>query len=218
LSDGFDMDICLEGPVDLAKGTMLLLSPIFGVDAIFARTIRAWSRAGYLAVAPDYFARVFPGAIPHTNEGFREALGRVKAVNREQMLVDLREIGTHFSKGAPLFIGGYCAGGEPALRLALEGFGNGCVIFHAARLAIYTDQLCTISGPLDIHYGGADALVSQEEVNTVRNGALGNSNIHITVHPEADHGFTQEGGRNFHPAAAAASFAAALAMLDAALR
>ena len=217
LIDGFDMDIFVERPADPAKGAILLISPIFGVDEIFTRTMHAWSRAGYVAVAPDYFARVFPGAIAHTEEGFREALRRVKAVNRNQMLADLREIGTHFSRGARLFVGGYCAGGEPALRLALEGFGNGWVIFHAARLGIYADRLSAISGPLEIHYGGADALVPQDEVNKVRDGAVGNPNIHISVHPGADHGFTQEGGRNFHPTAAAASFAAARERLDAAL-
>ena len=217
LSDGFVMTVYVERPIIVARATILLLSPIFGVDAIFARTMREWSQAGYLAVAPDYFARVFPGALPHTDEGFREALRRVKKIDREQMLMDLREIGTHFSTAGALFIGGYCAGGEPSLKLALSGYGDGCAIFHAARLGLYADRLSAISRPLEIHFGGADALVPQQEVDRVTHGAIGNANIHIKVHPGADHGFTQRGGRNFHPEAAAASFAVARARLDAAI-
>jgi carboxymethylenebutenolidase len=217
LSDGFNMNVFVERPTKPAKATIVLLSPIFGVDAIFTRTMREWSAAGYLAVAPDYFARVLPGALPHTEDGFRDALRRVKAVNRDQLLADLRKIGSYFSKGGALFIGGYCAGGEPALRLALEGFGEGWVIFHAARLGLYADRLSAISGPLELHFGGADALVPPLEVERVSKGAVGNANIHLTVHPGADHGFTQEGGRNFHPEAAATAFALARARLDAAL-
>ena len=217
LNDGFVMNVFVERPIEPAKATIVLLSPIFGVDEIFTQTMREWSQAGYLAVAPDYFARVFPGALPHTEDGFRDALRRVKAVNRDQLLADLREIGSHFSQGRALFIGGYCAGGEPALRLALEGFGEAWVIFHAARLALYADRLSAISGPLELHFGGADALVPQSEVDRVRQGAVGNANIHVTVHAGADHGFTQAGGRNFHSEAAAAAFALARARLDAAL-
>jgi carboxymethylenebutenolidase len=215
LDDGFSMDIFTERPATApAKGTVLLLSPIFGVDAIFVRTVHRWATAGFLAVAPDYFARVFPGTIPHTDDGFREAIRRVKAVDRDQMLADVREIGVHYAKNRPLFIGGYCAGGEPTMKLALDGFGDGFVIFHAARLGIYADRLASISAPLDIHFGEADPLVPLEEVKRVRAGAAGNPNIHITVHPGAVHGFTQDGSRNFHSEAAATSFAAARVLLD----
>lgn len=213
LGDGFVMDVLVDRPADARKAVILLLSPIFGVDRIFARTMRAWSRAGYLAVAPDYFARVFPGPIQHSEEGFREAIGRVKAVDRRQMLLDLRDIGAHFRNAGPLFIGGYCAGGEPALQLALQGFGDGYAIFHAARLGLYADRLAGIDSPLDIHFGGADPLVPMDEVERVQAGAAGKSNIRITVHPDAAHGFTQEGSRNFQAAAAAASFEAARAFL-----
>ncbi|BBD99875.1 hypothetical protein SAMIE_1033760 [Sphingobium amiense] len=217
LSDGFVMDAFVDRPQAAPKATVLLLSPIFGVDTSFARTARAWSDAGYTAVAPDYFARVFPGVIAHSEEGFRLAIGRVKAVDRDRQLSDLREIGMHFGNGAPLFLAGYCAGGEPALKLMLEGFGDGCVIFHAARLGLYADRLASISDPLDIHFGGEDTMVPPEEVERVREGSIHNGNIRITVHPGAVHGFTQSASRNYQEAAATASFAAARSFLDAAL-
>lgn len=218
LSDGFVMDVFVDRPQETPKATILLLSPIFGVDISFARTAGAWADAGYRAVAPDYFARVFPGVIAHSDEGFRKAIGRVKGVDRNRQLADLREIGTHFANSGPLFIGGYCAGGEPALKLMLEGFGDGCVIFHAARLGLYADRLASISMPLDIHFGGADTMVPPEEVEQVRKGSIRNGNIRITVHPDAVHGFTQSAGRNYQEAAATASFTAARSFLDAAVR
>lgn len=217
LKNGFEMTVFSAAGDTPPKATILLLSPIFGVDAIFLETLRQWANAGFRAVAPDYFARVFPGAIPHTDEGFREAIRRVKAVDRQQMLLDLREIGEHQAQGGPLFVAGYCAGGEPALRLALEGFGDGFAIFHAARLGIYADRLKNISAPLDIHFGGADTLVPLDEVEQVRAGANGKPNISITVHPDAVHGFTQKGSRNYQEQAATASFNAARAVLDRAL-
>lgn len=217
LSDGFAMDIFVDRPQVAPKATILLLSPIFGVDVSFGRTARAWAEAGYLAVAPDYFARVFPGVIAHSEEGFRKAIGRVKAVDRDRQLADLREIGTHFGGGAPLFIGGYCAGGEPALKLMLAGFGDGCAIFHAARLGLYADRLASISQPLDIHFGGADTMVPPEEVERVRQGSIHKDNIRVTVHPGAVHGFTQSASRNYQEAAATASFVAARSFLDATL-
>ena len=217
LNDGFEMDVFSAVEYSSPKATILLLSPIFGVDAIFSETVRQWADAGYRAIAPDYFGRVFPGSIPHTDEGFREAIRRVKAVDRKQMLDDLRMIGESQAHNGPLFVGGYCAGGEPALRLALEGFGDGWVIFHAARLGIYADRLKDISAPLDIHFGGADTLVPPDEVDHVRAGATGKANIRITVHPDAVHGFTQKGSRNYQEKAASASFNAARAVLDSAL-
>jgi carboxymethylenebutenolidase len=216
LSDGFAMDLFSAAPINAPKATILLLSPIFGVDAVFAHTVRDWADAGYLAVAPDYFARVSPGTLPHTDEGFKRAIARVKAIDREQQLRDLVEIGSRYL-GDPLFIGGYCAGGEPALRLALDGFGKGWVIFHAARLDLYADKLNEITGPLDIHFGGADEIVPPEKVERVRTDCVGKSNIHLTVHTGAVHGFTQRGSRNFHSAAASAAFAAANTTLNEAL-
>jgi carboxymethylenebutenolidase len=216
LDDGFEMDIHLRAPgPGTAKAAILLMSPIFGVDDIFSRTVELWAAAGYLALAPDYFGRVFPGPIPHSDDGFREAIRRVKGVDRDRMMADLLQIGGRYAGDRPLFLGGYCAGGEPAIRLALAGFGQGCAIFHAARLGFYADRLSAVAAPLDIHFGGSDELVPMEEVDRVRAGAEGNANIHVTVHPGAVHGFTQEGSRNFHREAAAASFAAARAVLDA---
>jgi carboxymethylenebutenolidase len=211
LRDGFAMEVSIEQPKQGAsrRASILLLSPIFGVDAVFSRTMREWAAVGYRAIAPDYFARVFPGPVPHTDEGFRKAIGRVKAVDRELLLVDLKEIASRFANDGPFFVGGYCAGGEPALRLAIDGIGRGCVIFHAARLGHYSDRLAKIASPLDIHFGGADTLVPMEEVERVRAGAAGNPNISITIHPNAVHGFTQDGSRNFQREAAASSFAAA---------
>lgn len=211
------MDVFVDRPQQPAKATILLLSPIFGVDLSFARTARAWAAAGYLAVAPDYFARAFPGVITHSDEGFRKAIGRMKTIDRDRQLLDIREIGAHFGHGAPLFLGGYCAGGEPALKLMLEGFGDGGVIFHAARLGLYADRLGAIASPLDIHFGEADTLVPPEEVAHVRQGAAGNDHVRITVHPEAVHSFTQSASRNYQEAAAAASFGTARSLLDAAL-
>lgn len=217
LSDGFVMDAFIDRPRSPPKATILLLSPIFGVDISFTRTARAWADAGYLAVAPDYFSRVFPGVIAHNDEGFRKAIGRVKAVDRDRQIIDLREVGAHFGNGAPLFIGGYCAGGEPALKLMLAGFGDGCAIFHAARLGLYADHLASISKPLDIHFGGADTMTPPEEIERVRQGSIHNENIRVTVHPGAVHGFTQSASRNFQEEAATASFAAARSFLDSAL-
>ena len=219
LQDGFAMNVFVAQRKEMpARASILLLSPIFGVDAVFERTMREWAHAGYRAIAPDYFGRVFPGSIPHTEDGFRKAIGRVKAIDRELMLSDLRDVALRCTVAGSLFVGGYCAGGEPALRLAIQGFGDGCVIFHAARLGLYADRLASISSPLDIHFGGADSLVPPDEVDRVRAGAADNPNIRITVHPNAVHGFTQDGSRSFHPEAAAASFAAAQALLDQVLR
>lgn len=217
LNDGFEMDVFSAAGAGVPKATIVLLSPIFGVDPIFTATVRGWAEAGYRALAPDYFGRVFPGAIPHTDEGFREAIRRVKAVDRRQMMADLGEICTRKAAGRPLFVGGYCAGGEPALRMALDGIGDGWVIFHAARLGIYSERLGAISRPLDIHFGGEDTLVPPEEVDLVRAGSAGNANISITVHPGAVHGFTQRGSRNYHEQAAKASFSEACAVLDRAI-
>lgn len=219
LRDGFIMDVFVDEPEKTPpKATVLLLSPIFGVDAIFARTVRLWSRAGYRAVAPDYFGRVFPGTLPHSDEGFRQAIKRVKQVDRAAMLSDLREIGERHGEGSPPFIGGYCAGGEPALQLAIEGLGSGFAIFHAARLGLYADRLSTLAVPVDMHFGADDPLVPMDEVNRIAAAAAGNAHVTLTVHAGAVHGFTQNGSRNYQAAAAEASFEAARRVFDAAVQ
>jgi len=188
-----------------AKGTnfpvVLVVQEIFGVHEYIKDVCRRLAKAGYLAVAPELYAR--QGDVSKMTN-VQEILETVVAkVSDAQVLGDLDAAaawavknGGHASK---LAITGFCWGGRivwlyaghnPKLKAAVAWYGR----LTGDKDALHPQQPMDIANTLKVPvlglYGGADQGIPVEVVEMFQDDLKTAKNkSEIVVYPDAPHGF-----------------------------
>ena len=181
--------------------TILVISEIFGVHEYIADVCRRLAKLGYLAIAPELFARY---GDPRKLTNVQDILAAVisKVPDRE-VLADLDACAywARSNGGDPARLGitGFCWGGRitwlysahnPAVKAGVAWYGriDGEVNDRTARWPL--DVAGEIKGAVLGLYGGKDQGIPLDDVEAMQ-GALkkagGKSQIH--VYPDAPHAF-----------------------------
>ena len=180
--------------------TVLVVQEIFGVHEHIKDVARRFARAGYLAIAPELYARQGDVSKLVNMDEIRPIVARVPDA---QVMSDLDASAEWAAKN----------GGNPA-KLAITGFcwGGRIVWLYAAHnqklkagVAWYggvegqptdlkpknpIDLVASINAPILGLYGGADAGIPNESVDRMR-AALKGAGKHSEIHtyPDTPHGF-----------------------------
>jgi len=194
---------------------LLVVSEIFGVHEYIADVCRRLAKLGYLAIAPELFARHGdPRKLANTQDIIS---GIVAKTADAQVLGDLDACaawaGKHGGNVARLGMTGFCWGGRvtwlyaahnPQLKAGVAWYGrldgevNGNTPKHPLDLA--TELRAPVLGL----YGGQDQGISLDDVEAMR-GAIrnagGKSELH--VYPDAGHAFHADYRPTYRPDAAA---------------
>ena len=202
-----------------AKGgnfpVLLVVSEIFGVHEYIADVCRRLAKLGYLAIAPELFARQ---GDPRKLETTQDIVsGIVAKTSDTQVLADLDACGAWAGKhgGDPLRLGitGFCWGGRvtwlyaahnPQLKAGVAWYGrlDGEVNANTPKHPI--DIAAELRAPVLGLYGGQDQGISLDDVEAMR-GAIrnagGKSDLH--VYPDAGHAFHADYRPTYRPDAAA---------------
>jgi len=164
-----------------------IMNPTPAVEA------KAWelSEAGYLSMLGDFYgkqpasfdeARQFAGEIRQTPEQYRQ---RLRA--------SLRAIaGIEGIEGLPIFIIGFCMGGQAALELAREGAPVEAVVsFHGLLNTEMPAQPGRVSARILVCHGDADPMVPREQVLKFwQEMDHAGANWHFHSYSGVKHGFT----------------------------
>jgi carboxymethylenebutenolidase len=180
---------------------VVVVHEIFGVHEHIKDVCRRLAKLGYLAVAPELFAR----------QGNAAALGSVDEIVKTivskvpdaQVMADLDATAAWAGKGkgntARLGITGFCWGGRivwlysahnPALKAGVAWYGKLTGQPSAMQSAHPLDLAASLKGPVLGLYGGADTGIPQETIEQMRaaiKAAKGKSEI--VVYPDAPHAF-----------------------------
>ena len=182
--------------------TILVVQEIFGVHEHIKDICRRLAKLGYLAIAPELYAR--QGDVSNISD-FHEIVSKiVSKVPDAQVLSDLdatvawaKESGR--GDTTKLAITGFCWGGRIVWLYAAHNPHLKAGVAWYGRLVGETDELHP-KHPLDLAgslqapvlglYGGADAGIPAESIETMR-AALQKSKpaAEIIVYPETPHGF-----------------------------
>jgi carboxymethylenebutenolidase len=181
--------------------TVLVVQEIFGVHEYIRDVCRRLAHMGYLAVAPELYAR--QGDVSKMKNVQEILSGVVAKVSDEQVLSDLDACvawaATHSGDTARLSITGFCWGGRitwlyaaknPKLKAAVAWYGrlDGEVNERTPKYPL--DLAANITVPVLGLYGGQDQNIPVEDVEQMR--ALlskGKSHSLLHVYPEAPHAF-----------------------------
>jgi carboxymethylenebutenolidase len=180
---------------------VLVIHEIFGVHEYIKDVCRRLAKAGYLAIAPELFAR--QGDVAKISSIQEIINGVVARVPDAQVMSDLDACvawaATHDGDASRLGITGFCNGGRtvwlyaahnPILKAGVAWYGS----LEAAPTALKPKHPLDIAGELKAPvlglYGGNDQGISADQVEEMQQAlkkAGGKSEIH--VYPDAPHAF-----------------------------
>ena len=184
-ADGHSFGGFRSAPAGKAKGGVVILQEIFGVNSHIEHLCDEFAAAGYLAVAPALFDRIEPGAvIGYTEIGrAREIVGKLT----EAMLIADMQAAIDAAAMAGMVVPiGYCYGGAMAY---LAGCGNknvvGAVDYYGTRTIQYCETMIP-KVPVMYHFGAKDKSIPPEAITKIKAAhPIGT----YYIYEGADHGF-----------------------------
>ncbi len=188
---------------------IIVVSEVFGLHEYIRDICRRLARAGYVAIAPEFFFRNDPGHSLATSTDFAHILRIVAAARNDQVMGDVRTTldwlaMQNFVDPQRLGITGFCWGGSvtwmaaarfPQLAAGVAWYGRigpprpGQPIAETRRWPI--EVVNELHAPVLGLYGGLDKGIPAADVAAMQAalGAAGTAGSSIIVYPDADHGF-----------------------------
>jgi carboxymethylenebutenolidase len=180
---------------------VLVVSEIFGVHEYIADICRRLAKLGYLAVAPELFARQ---GDPRKSSSIQEIIDNIVAkVPDAQVMSDLDACEVwakaHGGDTSRLAVTGFCWGGRitwlyaahnPRLKAAVAWYGRIDGMESELTPKHPLDLAAQLKAPVLGLYGGLDQRIPLDDVEDMRTAikqAGGKSEIH--VYPDAPHAF-----------------------------
>lgn len=213
---------------------VLVVQEIFGVHAYIADTCRRLAKAGYLAIAPDLYARY--GDASTYKEIAKLMSELVAKVPDAEVMADLDAVvGWAAENGGntkKLAVTGFCWGGRvtwlyaahnPAVKAGVAWYGR--LVGASTELTPKhpVELAASLKGPVLGLYGGQDSGIPLTTVNAMKDalaeaGAKGNRAAkasEFVVYPQAPHAFHADYRPSYRKEAAEDGFQRALAWFKA---
>ncbi len=182
---------------------VLVVQEIFGVHEHIADVVRRFAKAGYLAIAPELYAR--QGDPSQYNEMAKLMSEVVSKVPDAQVLADLDGVvkwaGANGGNTSKVAITGFCWGGRITWLYAAQGPVKAAVAWYGRLVGASTPL--TPNNPIDLAskmnapvlglYGSADQGIPQDTIDKMK-AALASGNAaakasQFVVYEGAPHGF-----------------------------
>lgn len=193
-------------PEGEARGAIVVIQEIFGVNPGIRSKCDHWAAQGYLALAPDLFWRLEPGIVldPDVPSEFQQALGWMGKFDQAKGIEDIeatirkaREL-----SGGKVGVVGYCLGGRLAFMTAARTDVDASVGYYGVGIDGLLGEKHAIARPLMLHIAGADHFVLPPAQAAMHAGLDDHPKVTLHDYPGEDHGFATESGKRRSEAAA----------------
>ncbi|HZM46711.1 MAG TPA: dienelactone hydrolase family protein [Burkholderiales bacterium] len=198
-ADGHKFSAYVAEPSGKAKGALIVVMEIFGVNSHIKRVTDEYAGDGYLAIAPAFFDRVQRGLdIGYTPADIEVGRGVMQKMKFEDALKDVEAAKQHVAAAGKVGIIGYCWGGSLSFKSACNVNGLACAV------AYYGGAIPSLIGekpkcPVLFNWGETDASIPLEKAKEV--AAAHKDHIHH-FYPGAGHGFNCEQRGSYNAEAA----------------
>ncbi|MGI9525457.1 MAG: dienelactone hydrolase family protein [Hyphomicrobiaceae bacterium] len=198
-ADDHKFSAYLAEPSGTAKGGLVVIQEIFGVNSHIRSVADGFAADGYIALAPALFDRIAPG-IELGYEAGDIAAGREQRskISNEAALQDIfASVADLSARGLKVAVVGYCWGGSLVWQAAdgLDGLSAG-ISYYGGEVPKRADL--TAKCPTMMHFGETDASIPMDGVNAF-----------IAKHPDkpvhvypAGHGFNCDQRSSYDAASA----------------
>ncbi|MBL8643623.1 MAG: dienelactone hydrolase family protein [Rhodospirillaceae bacterium] len=175
---------------------VLVIQEIFGVNTWVRSVCDMFSRAGYVALAPDLFWRIKPHTELHPffQEDFNTGLDFYGKFNVDKGMEDIQAAITTLRgvKGCTGKVGtiGFCLGGTLAYLSATRTDADAASSYYGVGIDGLLGEAGKITKPLQLHIAGNDPYVPQDALKKIQDGMKGKGDVF--VYPGLDHAFARD--------------------------
>lgn len=197
-SDGHKLSAYRADPQSKARGAVVVIQEIFGVNSHIRSVADGYAADGYVAIAPALFDRVQKGAdLGYSPEDIAKGRAIRGKVTNEMAMKDVEVTVKAASSAGRVGIVGYCWGGFIAWLAASKISGlSAAVAYYGGGILDNTELAPKV--PLMGHFGDKDAHIPVEGVKKLA--------AKYPQHPifiyAADHGFNCDQRGSYNAAAA----------------
>jgi len=215
--DGFNVPAYFAAPEGQTHlPVVLVVQEIFGVHEYIADICRRFAKAGYLAIAPELYARQGdPAQYPEIARLMSELVSKVPDA---QVMADLdgavKWAGGHGGDLTKVAITGFCWGGRIAWLYAAQGPVKVGVAWYGRLVGANTDLMpknpidlaTTMRAPVLGLYGGNDSGIPIDTIEKMKaalaTGTAASKAAQFVIYPDAPHAFHADYRPSFRQAPA----------------
>jgi carboxymethylenebutenolidase len=166
-SDGFVLPVYVAQPVSPAKGAIVVLQEIFGVNSHIQAVADGYAAQGYLAIAPSTFHRVKADVnLGYTPNDVQAGIALKTAAEAAlpQVMQDVQAAvdfaAKHLSTGKKIGVVGYCWGGLLTWRAAeMTNSISAAVPYYGGGMTVGNEPTRQPKVPVMVHFGDQDTSI-----------------------------------------------------------
>lgn len=216
--DGVKIPAYVAKPEGTARGAIVVLQEIFGVNSHIRSVADRYAEQGYLAVAPATFQRVQPNVeLGYTEADMKQGFALKTEVESLPVPGVLRDIDAAVAYAADqvpngkVGVVGFCWGGLLTWRAACNlSSVSAAVCYYGGGMTGEQEANRQTVAPVLAHFGAKDHYISLESVEAFK---LAQPKVKVHVY-EADHGFNCDQRGSYDEAAAMVARDRTLAFFD----
>jgi carboxymethylenebutenolidase len=214
--DGHELDAYVVQPGVPAKGGLVIVQEIHGVNAHIRAVADRYADDGFVVVAPALFDRIERGVeLRGSGEDMERAMDLLKSFDIEKGVDDVAaavQCERCFRNVKKIGVVGYCLGGTLAWLSAARLPIHAAVGYYGGRIAQYLGERPKV--PVMLHFGEQDQHIPQSEIDAI---AKAYPEVQIYTYP-AGHGFNRDGSAGYSASCATRARARTLEFLREHLR
>lgn len=202
-ADGQSIPAYVAQPQGQARGGIVVIQEIFGVNSHIRSVADGYAADGYLAVAPAIFHRVKPDVeLGYQQDDMTAGMGlkgAVEALPAPGVMQDIQAAIRHASQAGKVGIVGYCYGGLLSWRSActLDGL-SAAAPYYGGGVTTPEEIARKPRCPVLAHFGDQDHWIPLDSVEAFRKA---HPEVEVHVY-HANHGFNCDQRGSYDAAAA----------------
>ncbi len=197
-ADGHKLGAYLAEPSGKAKGAIVLIQEIFGVNQHIRKVADGYAADGYKVIAPALFDRVGKdiqlGYGPEDQEKGKATRGQLKW---DAVLADVAAAHGAVKDAGKIAIVGYCFGGTVAWLGATRQSFDASVAYYGGNIADFAEEKPKC--PTICHNGTEDKGIPMEKVEKVK---AARPEVTVYTYEGAGHGFNCDERGSWHESSA----------------
>jgi carboxymethylenebutenolidase len=202
-ADGFTFPAYAARPAGPARGAVVVLQEIFGVNAHIRAVANSYAAQGYVAIAPAMFHRVLAGVnLGYTPEDISAGIAlkaSAEALPAPGVLQDIAAAVAYAGEFGKVGVVGYCWGGLLTWRAACTLSGIAAAVpYYGGGMTAPAEVARTPRCPVLAHFGEQDHAIPLDGVLAFQKAQPA---VQVEIYP-AQHGFHCDHRGAFNPAVA----------------
>lgn len=192
-ADGHELQAYVATPKGDARGALVIVPEIFGVNAHIRSVVDAYAAHGYLAIAPAIFDRIERGVeLKYEGEDMKKAFDFYGKLSPDTALLDVAAAFEHVRGAHKTAVLGFCYGGLmawlSATRAVKLGIDPACTVgYYAGGVGHFATEEPTC--PVMLHFGTEDDHIGKDQVDAVKQA---HPEVQVFEYEGAGHAFNRD--------------------------